>query len=163
MFGAKLIGFLLALSFSMSSAIADTRLPDESTLIKRFDSLGIVRADKWKDAEVSGNTEIKSARVGGDIYSISSDSVSVLSFRPGKNSKVEAQHAVTACSGLAKVAMPNLTMEAVTKIKAVIQKSALNFNEDSDIVDGYKFTAKSYAFGDIPALACMVEGFVTWN
>ncbi|HEN3669685.1 TPA: hypothetical protein U5E38_000534 [Yersinia enterocolitica] len=163
MFGTKLIGLLFTLSFSMNIALADTRLPDENTLVKRFDALGLVKADKWKDAEASDSTEIKSARVNGDIYSIASDSISVLSFLPGKDSKVEAQHVVAVCTELAKVAMQNVTTETTNKIKGVIQKSALNFNEDSDMVDGYKFTTKSYAFGNTPAVGCMIEGFVTWN
>ncbi|WP_432321624.1 hypothetical protein [Yersinia enterocolitica] len=163
MFVTKLIGLLLALSFSMSLAIADTRLPDENTLIKRFESLGLVKADKWKNAEAPDSTAIKSARVGSDVYSIADDSVTVFSLISEKNTDTEAQHVVDVCLKLAEVAMQNVTTETTNKIKGVIQKSALNFNEDSDMVDGYKFTTKSYAFGNTPAVGCMIEGFVTWN
>ncbi|HHW4286128.1 TPA: hypothetical protein ACUM5U_002021 [Yersinia enterocolitica] len=163
MFGTKLTGLLLALSLSMNFAIADTRLPDENTLINRFDSLGMVKADKWKDAEAPDNTAIKSARVGSDVYSIADDSVTVFSLIPEKNTDNEAQHVVDVCLKLAEVAMQNVTVDTSNKIRRLIQQSALNFNEGSDLVDGYNFTTQYLSIGNVPALACMIEGFVTWN
>ncbi|HEN3439727.1 TPA: hypothetical protein ACOD0U_000263 [Yersinia enterocolitica] len=163
MFVTKLIGLLLALSFSMSLAIADTHLPDENTLIKRFESLGLVKADKWKNAEAPDSTAIKSARVGSDVYSIADDSVTVFSLISEKNTDAESQHVVDVCLKLAEVAMQNVTVDASNKIKGLIQQSALNLNEGSDLVDGYNFTTQYLSIGNVPALACMVEGFVTWN
>lgn len=163
----KYLAFLLILATQVIAADSvpkNTVLPDRDILLSRFDKLGIVKSNDWREGKIIEGKPVLTTRDGGNLYMINNKSLSSMSITEGEKPHVEAMHAASICFNIAYVATDTKSKDVTQAVTDIIEEAANDKSGSSgDLINGYWFTVDIKHIDKFPMLVCEVSGFTRWD